>query len=69
MKSDNKHILQNTFSLNRYSKRSIAIITDILLCLISTWFAFFVRLEDYNLISNYNFNKAAIISLVAMPIF
>ena len=69
MKSDNKHILQNTFSLNRYSKRSIAIITDILLCLISTWFAFFVRLEDYNLISNYNFNKAAIISLVAIPIF
>tara|TARA_B110000037_G_scaffold46998_1_gene57607 strand:- start:2861 stop:4843 length:1983 start_codon:yes stop_codon:yes gene_type:complete len=69
MKSDNKHILQNTFSLNRHSKRSIAIITDILLCLISTWFAFFVRLEDYNLISNYNFNKAVIISLVAIPIF
>ena len=69
MKLFNYKFSKNIFSLNRYSKRSIAIITDILLCLISTWFAFFVRLEDYNLISNYNFNKAAIISLVAIPIF
>ena len=65
----NKLISQNILSLNKYSKRSIAIISDVSLCLICTWCAFFLRLEDYNLINNYNFSLAAIISIIAIPIF
>ena len=60
---------KNIFSLNRYSKRSIAVITDISLCIICTWFALFLRLEDLNLIKDYDFNTAALISIIAIPIF
>ena len=33
-------------SLHRYSKQAIAIITDIFLCVLCTWLAFTLRLEE-----------------------
>jgi len=69
MKLFNYKFSKNIFSLNRYSKRSIAVITDISLCIICTWIALFLRLEDLNLIKDYDFNTAALISIIAIPIF
>jgi len=69
MKNIFKQLTVNMINLNRYSKRSIAIITDLSLCVISTWLAFLLRLEDINFINEYDFNSAAIISIVAIPIF
>ncbi len=64
-----KKFSKNILQLNRYSKRSIAIITDISLCIICTWLSLYLRLEDINLIKIYDFNLAAIISIIAIPIF
>ena len=69
MKNIFKEITVNMINLNRYSKRSIAIITDISLCIISTWLAFLLRLEDLDFINEYDFNSTAIISIIAIPIF
>jgi len=55
--------------LNRNLKRLIAIITDFSLCIICTWIAFYLRLEDLNFVKDYNFSFAALISLSAIPIF
>lgn len=69
MISYSKKISESIFSLNRYSKQLIAIINDILLCVICTWLAFFLRLEDMNLINSFDLNKATVISILALPIF
>ena len=46
MKNFAKKIPSSIFSLNRYSKRAIAIINDVVLCILCTWSAFFIRLEE-----------------------
>ena len=46
--------------LHRYSKRTIAIITDIGLCILSTWLAFTLRLEELILFKDFNFYPALI---------
>ena len=69
MRQYNKNISDSIFSLNRYSKKLIAIITDVSLCVICTWLAFFLRLEDINLIKFFDLNTASIISILAIPIF
>jgi len=56
-------------SLNRYSKRSIAVITDLALCITCTWFAFFIRLEELILFKDFNFYPAVISIIIAIPIF
>tara|TARA_A100001011_G_scaffold96043_1_gene101048 strand:+ start:1938 stop:3923 length:1986 start_codon:yes stop_codon:yes gene_type:complete len=62
-------ISNNVLSLHRYSKRSIAIITDLGLCIFCTWIAFFLRLEEFILLKNFNFYPAAISVIIAIPIF
>ncbi|MDA9665514.1 polysaccharide biosynthesis protein [Candidatus Pelagibacter sp.] len=74
-----KKISNNTLSLNRYSKRSIAIITDILLCILCTWIAFAVRSEYWIslkptielslLYQELNFKSALLSVIIAIPIF
>ena len=41
-----KEFANSILSLHRYSKRSIAIITDVALCILCTWLAFILRLEQ-----------------------
>ena len=41
MKKFIREISNNILSLNRYSKRTIVIVTDIALCVLCTWFALF----------------------------
>tara|TARA_B100001057_G_C22864449_1_gene955873 strand:+ start:1032 stop:3077 length:2046 start_codon:yes stop_codon:yes gene_type:complete len=58
-----------TISLNRYSKRIIVIFTDSILCIICTWLAFVLRLEEFILFKDFNFYPAAISIIIAIPIF
>ena len=56
-------------SLPRSSRRNIAIITDICLCLICTWIAFIIRLEELILFKDFNIFSALISVIIAVPIF
>ena len=38
---------ENIINLPRYTKRIIAILIDIGLCIFCTWFAFYLRLEQF----------------------
>ena len=60
---------KNILSLHRYSKRTIAIITDIALCVLCTWLAFLLRLEEIILLRDFNFYSALISIVIAIPIF
>ena len=56
-------------SLHRYSKQAIAIITDIFLCVLCTWLAFTLRLEELILFKDFNLYSALISVIIAIPIF
>ena len=56
-------------SLHRYSKRVIVIFTDAILCIICTWLAFVLRLEELILPGDFNFYTAIISILIAIPVF
>lgn len=74
-----KKISNNTLSLSRYSKRSIAILTDTLLCILCSWIAFVVRSEYWIylkptvelslLYQDLNFKSALLSVIIALPIF
>ena len=66
---NSKDFSQNILSLNRYLKRSIAITTDGVLCVISTWLAFTLRLEELVLLEDFNFIAVLISLTLALPIF
>ena len=60
--------IKNIIKLPRYAKRIIAIFIDIGLCVLSTWFAFYLRLEEFIRI-DYVTILAVLLSLSAIPIF
>jgi len=64
-----KDIKDNTFYLHRYSKRIIAMISDASLCILCTWLAFVLRLEELILFKDFNFYVALISIVIALPIF
>jgi len=74
-----KKFLNHIFSLHRYSKRLIAIITDASLCFLSTWIAFIIRseywlalnpeIEVLILYENFNFNSVLLSAIIAIPVF
>ena len=64
-----KSFLNYTISLHRYSKRLIVIITDSILCILCTWLAFVLRLEELILFKDFNLYPAAISIAIAIPIF
>lgn len=64
-----KEFFNSILSLHRYSKRVIAIITDISLCVLCTWLAFTLRLEELILFKDFNFYPALISIIIAIPIF
>ena len=66
---DMKKFLNSILSLHRYSKRTIAIITDIGLCTLCTWLAFTLRLEEFILFKNFNFYSAFVSIIIAIPVF
>ena len=56
-------------SLNRYSKRAIVIITDVSLCILCTWLAFILRLEELILLKEFNFYPVLLSIIIAIPVF
>jgi len=64
-----KEFSQSVISLNRYTKRLVAIITDVSLCIICTWLAFILRLDELILFRNFNFTPAFLSIILAIPIF
>ena len=69
MSNYNKEFLGNISSLNRFSKRTIAIMTDIALCILCTWLAFIIRLEELIVLKDFNFYPAVISVIFVIPIF
>mgnify|MGYP001057530362 CR=1 FL=1 len=64
-----KEFSKNILSLHRYSKRTIAILTDLALCILCSWLAFTLRLEELISFKDFNFLPAFISALIAIPIF
>jgi FlaA1/EpsC-like NDP-sugar epimerase len=60
---------KNILSLHRYSKRVIAIITDVFLCVLCTWFAFILRLDQIILLRDLNVFVSLLSAILAIPIF
>ena len=56
-------------ALNVYTKRIIAIINDVGLCVLCTWLAFVIRLEELILFTDLNFYPSLISVIIAIPIF
>ncbi len=64
-----KEFLNSILSLHRYSKRTIAIVTDVGLCVLCTWLAFTIRLEEFILFKDFNFYPVLLSIIMAVPIF
>ena len=65
----NKDISKYLFGLDRYTKRAMAIITDVLLCVIAVWLAFFIRLEEFILLKDISFPPVLLSVVLPTPIF
>ena len=60
---------KNITDLPRYAKRTIAIIVDLGLCVLCTWFAFYLRLEQFIKINDVTILAVLISISLAIPIF
>ena len=58
-----------TKSHHRYYKRVIVIFTDAILCVLCTWLAFVIRLEEFISLKDFNLYPAIISTIIAIPIF
>jgi len=64
-----KELSKNIISLPRYSKRIIAILLDVGLCIFCVWLAFYLRLEEFVKINDITIFAVLISILLAIPIF
>ena len=64
-----KEFSENMLSLHRYVKRSVAIFTDLALCILSTWLAFVLRLEELILFRDLSLIPVVISIIIVIPIF
>jgi len=60
---------KNIISLPRYAKRIIAVIIDLGLCILCTWIAFYLRLEQFIRINDVSILAVLISISLAIPIF
>tara|TARA_B100001093_G_scaffold516416_1_gene595131 strand:- start:852 stop:2795 length:1944 start_codon:yes stop_codon:yes gene_type:complete len=60
---------ENIIGLPRYVKRTIAIILDLGLCILCTWLAFYLRLEQFIKINDITILAVLISIFLAIPIF
>ena len=60
---------KNITNLPRYAKRTIAIIIDLGLCILCTWFAFYLRLEEFIRINDVTILAVLVSIILAIPIF
>src|SRR6056300_241138 len=62
-------LTKNIINLPRYTKRIIAILIDVGICIICTWLAFYLRLEEFVKINDVTTLAVEISILFAIPIF
>ena len=62
-------ISKNIINLPRYAKRTIIIVLDLSLCVLCTWLAFYLRLEQFIKINDVAILTALISITLAIPIF
>ena len=62
-------VSKNIINLPRYSKRIIAILIDVGLCMFCTWLAFFLRLEEFVKINGVTTLAVGISIFLAIPVF
>ena len=62
-------VTKNIINLQRFEKTLISIIIDISLCILSTWLAFYLRLEKFVNINDVTILAVVISILIAIPIF
>ena len=60
---------KNVVNLPRYAKRIIAIVVDLGLCILCTWLAFYLRLEQLIKINNVTILAVFVSIFLAIPIF
>ena len=65
----NKDISKYIFGLDRYTKRAIAIITDVLVCVITVGLAYDISLEELILLKDINFIPVLLSVFLVIPIF
>ena len=64
-----KEFSNNIFSLHRYQKKLLALTTDVFLCVVCTWLAFILKLEELVLLKNFNLLPVLFSIIIAIPIF
>jgi FlaA1/EpsC-like NDP-sugar epimerase len=60
---------QSILQLPRFAKQSIAFIIDLILCTLSTWLAFYLRLDEFILIKGAALNAVLFSIVIALPVF
>jgi FlaA1/EpsC-like NDP-sugar epimerase len=60
---------KSILNLPRFAKHIIAIIVDLNLCVLSTWFAFYLRLDQFILIQGVALTAVIVSVALALPIF
>jgi len=63
------NISQSILHLPRFAKQSIAFIIDLILCTLSTWLAFYLRLDEFILIKGPALNAMLFSIVIALPVF
>ena len=64
-----KELSKNMINLPRYAKKTMAIITDVGLCILTTWLAFYLRLEQFIKINDVTIFAVLISISLSIPIF
>jgi FlaA1/EpsC-like NDP-sugar epimerase len=59
----------SVLTIPRLAKRCIAIIFDLTLCIFSTWFAFYLRLDQFISLNEAAFIPVAVSVCIALPVF
>lgn len=61
--------IKSILNLPRFSKRIIVIIIDLGLCVLSTWFAFYLRLDEFTSIKGAGLTAVMVSVALALPVF
>ena len=60
-------IIIDPLSFPRFAKVFIVVSLDIALCIISTWFAYYLRLGEFPILSDADISAPAISVIIALP--
>jgi hypothetical protein len=60
---------KDILNLPRSVKQIIVVIVDLSLCVLSTWFAFYLRLDQFILIQGVALTAAMVSVALALPVF